>query len=332
MQKTRFSIYSILFLLVFGMGTALGHSTSDKTKAKNFNDTNTVIELSHETIEGDETGKLLEDWKESLNFKKKVIEAIRVNNQFKQYSTSDILLDSLILFSLSHSLEVLSGPLAVNYGLANDWAPWLVYGAGIIGGIISVPGLDPLCIIIFATYKSSEHLRKGIKTIRMVVASPFKYAASKLDLKNWAKQFFVERSLIGELTVQKNFHSVYFDKDRASSVYEFNYAVNPFEAISVKVSPKNGHLSLVSLKLPKSLFEYGFDQYKLKTWLKDFGWNIRYFVLQNIEAYQKQQSIPYRSYIKKSNISSDWIELQLEDEVVRKNKSYKLRSCKLSFL
>jgi hypothetical protein len=166
----------------------------------------------------------------------------------------------------------------------------------------------------------------------MVVASPFKYAASKLDLKNWAKQFFVERSLIGELTVQKNFHSVYFDKDRASSVYEFKYAVNPFEAISVKVSPKNGHLSLVSLKLPKSLFEYGFDQYKLKTWLKDFGWNIRYFVLQNIEAYQKQQSIPYRSYIKKSNISSDWIELQLEDEVVRKNKSYKLRSCKLSFL
>lgn len=75
--------------------------------------------------------------------------------------------DLSVMLLASHSTEMLSGPIGValsSAGGAPTWVNWLI---GVTGGIISIPGLDPLCIGLGWAYVKYPGFRNGVTTSRV---------------------------------------------------------------------------------------------------------------------------------------------------------------------
>lgn len=65
---------------------------------------------------------------------------------------SNHLANFAFLFPLSHVAEMLSGPLLTGLSVSQGWPAAVTGALGVTGLIISIPGLDPLCLFIFASY------------------------------------------------------------------------------------------------------------------------------------------------------------------------------------
>lgn len=338
----------LLFLILFSTQICLAN---DKEEEKHFHGVDTsksmdvkdIIEISHETIEGDEKNNFKDDFLESLNFKKKVIESIRVNNQFKEYSGRDVLIDSLLLFGLSHSIEMMSGPIGMSYGQVNGWDPALIWGVGVVGAVISIPGLDPLCWLVFYTYAKSDKFRKGVKSIRVVATKTIDYVDLKLHISKKIKKHLRTISALEQITEKLKPSKSLFNHKKNEAHYIYKYPVNPFQAIELDMVTKEGQIYLDKLSIPSSVFDYGYDKRKLREWLKPFGWNIRHFVVTSIEHYNKEKEVPGRPYIEKVNSMKDWtnleqsmkdrewLDIKLAPEVINKTQKHRFKSCKKAF-
>lgn len=346
MQIIDLSRNTLVLVLSVALSVSLpsfSHEPIRGVDASQMTDTKDILEIAHETIEGDSQSGRLNSLKESLNFKKKVIESIRVNNQFNQYSGKDIMIDSLILFSMSHSLEMASGPLLVSYGSMMGWDPSLLIGIGVTGAIISIPGLDPLCWLVFYTYAKSKNLRKVVKSVRTLVSIPIsvplKYANSKLKVTEYVKSRIPYVSHMAKLSLQRQWQKQYYNTTKNEAHYVYRYMLNPFQAMEMDVVSKNGELYLSKLSIPKSAFDYGYDKKRLNEWLKPFGWNIKNFVTSNMEYYSKYQKFLGRTYVKTINgernwskeslnkPGTEWFNLEIVESVIKKSRKLDLKYC-----
>ena len=130
----------------------------------------------------------LKDWAKSFNLKRSFIKAYRFYDQNKSNAAIKHHLANLaVILPLSHALEMLSGPIMSSVSIANNW-PLAVTGAiSTVGAVISVPGLDPLCILIFSAYplkpvqNTITYLREGSIAVFSFVAH---YSGLKYAFKN----------------------------------------------------------------------------------------------------------------------------------------------------
>lgn len=91
-------------------------------------------------------------WAQALNPQNYVSNIMRSYHRGSNRDAREIWHDILFLFLISHPIEMASGPILTMIGLQQGWDLHHVLGAGTVGLIISVPGLDPLCILLAGTF------------------------------------------------------------------------------------------------------------------------------------------------------------------------------------
>jgi hypothetical protein len=235
-----------------------------------------LIEKSRSVIEGDETGKFLQDWAEAFNAKKKIVDAVRWVSASKDVTLHGMALDSAVIFGISHSLETASGPILVTTGIANGWPDWLITSLGIAGGVISVPGLDPLCIVIFIAYGTNEHFRTAVRTVRIALVRGIKGAATVTGLKSLLqktftrpdyKEFFLNIEHLDKLTVM----------DDGRSVAEFHFPSKEEAQLKVVLEAREKGRAYLKQVWVSENFTF-VSKVASRRWLKTLGWNARDFI------------------------------------------------------
>lgn len=269
-----------------------------------------IIEKSHTLIEGDESGRFLQDWKEAVNFKKKAVEAVR----YVSASQNPVVFDSLLLFGMSHSLETSSGPIFLGLGISNGWNEWLTTALTVGGGIISVPGLDPLCIVLFAIYYKSPQFRSAVGKVRMAIVytvngvgtvtgvkALLKKTLARPDYQEWLSQIEhldeIRTLRDGRLIAQYSYPSI--EDAQLKIEVEVGETRRPY----VKRVFVNKDISVTSAQLSQK-------------WLKSLGWNTRdlinKFVLDNVIFNHHTE----KAYVKGVTEDGAWRVVELLDHAV----------------
>jgi hypothetical protein len=95
----------------------------------------------------------LKAWIQSFNLKKSFVGAYEFYRKNKDNPQMQEHLKNLVfIFPVSHAIEMTAGPLLTSYGVGQGWSPLVLGTVGVVGAIISVPGFDPLCILIYTAY------------------------------------------------------------------------------------------------------------------------------------------------------------------------------------
>lgn len=80
-----------------------------------------------------------------------------------------------LLFGASHVLETLSGPVGALTGAALGLPEAVNWAILAVGGVISIPGLDPVCLALAATYKISPGFRTKVTGFRLQLKRATKF-------------------------------------------------------------------------------------------------------------------------------------------------------------
>lgn len=160
-----------------------------------------LISNGHEIIEGQESGKFFEDWRNAFNARRIFLDGRRWFNSNRGSAMEHLAFSLIFSVGLSHSTEMMSGPIAVSVGVAQGWPEWLITTLGVAGGVISVPGLDPLCFAVVGLYLVSPKFQKVMGLMRLAVVKTaeglWKYSTAEMifkkifqrpDFREWATQ------------------------------------------------------------------------------------------------------------------------------------------------
>ncbi len=184
---------SILFLLLlFPAQGALAHDRhgfkADPLAEQLIED---LHEISHEHGQHPEVKNFVRRWVNNFNLVRNGRDLARWTQHKIQVQPAlgEHVRNLALLFGASHAVESLSGPVGAlighELGLSNA-----VNGAILaVGGVISIPGLDPICIILGAAYKLSPQFRVQTMKIRMLVQKASHVAARGLGLSKLASLF-----------------------------------------------------------------------------------------------------------------------------------------------
>jgi hypothetical protein len=132
-------------------------------------------------------------WKaigESYNFKEI---GIRVGRAYRMFRNQPELWDHsknlLLIFPLSHAIEVLAAPAFVTVA-AGELPGEIVASGGAILSIIAIPGLDPLCILLMASYPLPA-VHQSVNALRKTIEWSLTHLATMSGL-SWAYQSWTE--------------------------------------------------------------------------------------------------------------------------------------------
>lgn len=231
-----------------------------------------LIERSHEIIEGIETDNFFQNWKEGFRFGKKIKDGYRWVSLHQGSQVKDLALDSIMLFGLSHGVEMSSGPILVGMGLSHGWPEWLVSALGLAGATISVPGLDPLCIIIFATYSKSPSFRKQVRKLRFAVIKGVRTLSDVFGISQLLQRHFYRVPGYISLLHKQNLKSVTLFNHR-EGLYTFEFTRSGKRLAEVQFRLKEGesflHKAYFNLKKITPIEDKGLDKF-----IRQFGWNV----------------------------------------------------------
>jgi hypothetical protein len=225
-----------------------------------------------------------------------------------------VVLDSVLLFGISHSLETSSGPLLVTAGLAYHWPEWLTTLLGLGGAVISVPGLDPLCIAIFGIYSQSPHFRYGVGKIRAALVWGTKTVSDKVGLTAALRNIFVRPDYKEWLSEIENLDELRELKDgRLVAQYSYPSISEPRIKFEVEVGKGRPYLKRIFVD-PR--FSYR-DSRLVVPWLKKFGWNTRDFISQFVLKNVLINGGGEKAYVEKIERKGRWQVITLLDSAIR---------------
>jgi hypothetical protein len=138
----------------------------------------------HHDVDHDVAKKMtwIQTYARKLNLLAWVERMHRVSSYHENQKYRDVSWDILFLMALSHPIEMASAPLLITAGVANEWPAWLTTGLGAGGLIISLPGLDPLCIVLVGSYFSSKKWRGVVRFTRVASARGLRAVASSIGI------------------------------------------------------------------------------------------------------------------------------------------------------
>ena len=129
-----------------------------------------------------------QQWKkflENLNFVEVGTRALRAYNmESDQQDLKDHAKNLVFIYPFSHGLEVMAAPLFVTLGTLGDWPASVVAGGGALLSVIALPGLDPLCMLIIATYPL-QPVHKTINFLRSHFERGLRGSIQFLGIQGW---------------------------------------------------------------------------------------------------------------------------------------------------
>ncbi len=161
------------------------------------------IEESNDLETNSKVRKLLAQWLDNFNLARISMDTHRWT-QMKYYQDngkSEYIRNFPVLASfyfMSHTVEMMSGPVGVfianDLGLGNSAKLFI----GSVGAIISIPGLDPLCILLFAISptRPMQRLMSGIRVVAVKVSGT---VSNKLHLQEAAQKIFESKDRLAEI-------------------------------------------------------------------------------------------------------------------------------------
>jgi hypothetical protein len=252
------------------------------------------------------------EWKEGLNFLGHAQDAYRAYLIASQTpAVREHALNLAFMFPLSHATEMLSGPIMASLSSAAGLPDSVTYGLGAIGAIISIPGLDPLCLLIFTTYPLPI-VHKSVSLIRTKTASGMVYLGRTLGLSE-----FLAEAL-------KNFESLpalLQQASRPESALEL-LGLGDYEYRFI-LKDEGGKENLAEVVLvrsaPRSSNERGFyyvsqirvsaagraNRKQLKNALRSFGWNLKQATFKILEEVDREESLTKHFYISGVEVRDD---------------------------
>lgn len=229
-----------------------------------------LIDQSHDVIEGDESGGFFARWKSAFNFKARFVDGYRLSSSLGDNRFRDLAIDSLFLFGLSHSTEMLSGPILLGVGAAHHWPNWvmgLISGGGVL---TSIPGLDPLCIVVFTFYKKNPGFRGAVGWLRLATVKSVNAVGRTSGWNDYVARTFARPELRGYLENIEGLSSAVIDEDGS---VDFHYE---FGMLSLIVHFENGSAYLEEVRVSGEREQLKARDYK--TFTRQFGWNAHDFI------------------------------------------------------
>lgn len=205
-------MYKVLLLLIlfqlFPKDPLLAHVNNEPTELiladenKITSPVLSVLNIFHLALDGDsihihslkDLSKVYRNpmhWKkliENFNFVEVTTRAVRAynlgsaNKEFVDHAKNLVM-----IFPLSHGLEVLAAPAFVAVTSFLDWPGYLIAGGGTALSIIALPGLDPLCLLILATYPLKP-VYKTINSIRKTIERSFDLGLGITGIRRYLKK------------------------------------------------------------------------------------------------------------------------------------------------
>lgn len=143
---------------------------------------NKIIDETIDALEESETESkgLIRDYLSALNLKKVVRRAKNVIREaYHDPAKRETVYDLATTWVFSHGTEVASGWIWVGATTAMDAPAWVISTGGAIGAVIALPTFifDPLCIILFGSYRRYPGFRVKVRTARLAL---FRYGGEGL--------------------------------------------------------------------------------------------------------------------------------------------------------
>lgn len=253
--------FLLSFIVTFSFA-AWAHEPARHCDHQCQSDIHKITEEFHELLEGGEhhhyslqeslkklaTRRGFVEWVRSFNLKKTALNAYRVY-QVKSANPKirDHVANLAFVFPLSHAIEMSSGPLLSALSAGAGWPDAVTGAFGVMGAIISVPGLDPVCLLIYATYPASRSLQNSLTFIRVKTVSMLHFAGTVTGVKkiwqpirDWAQKRWSERALEA-LQITEEGVTVYVDPDFTQPVLHLSWQQtdqNYFYFSQVRFDPK----------------------------------------------------------------------------------------------
>ena len=274
----------------------------------NHNDIQAITQLTrmfHRSIESDhnhihsirhlfEAFRNKEQWLALLNFYKMSKRAVRAFNlESDKEHLKNHAKNLAILFPISHFVEVSTAPLFVAIGTIHEWPSIVIGFGGSLLSLMAVPGLDPLCILIMATYPLKP-VHKSISFIRNIASKTLRGVITTIKLDTLVSTIYnredpfdlIQKKLhleLGELlTVEWNT----FEKGHQLSLFNQNDK-DPFLSLKRIWDERENKFYIQSIWLSSSA---DVDIIR-KSVLKLFSWNVRAAIREVLELQNQPEKI-----------------------------------------
>lgn len=260
-----------------------------------------LMDEAHHSIELEERGSFLNQYVDKFRFKKISLNAFRWYAQHRhQPEVANAAANIALMLLASHSLETVGGLSLAAYAAAHDWG-WLGKTAMMtIGVTVTVPGLDPLCLLLVGAYgKWPAKMNQLLSKPRIFIVQSFTKAQNlagvqegwfSANVADWRKARFLSRLERWPGTVQTETvdgHRVFHIENRLGErTLSLEFHGHDDEALALESVTVSSH---------------GFDpgDWVLSGALKIFGANI-YDAVLDIAATADAHALEHLGYVRSS--------------------------------
>jgi hypothetical protein len=151
-------------------------------------------------------------WAKAFNLKRGVSQVCRLYHIRAQDSRVVVHVSNLAFaLPFSQAIEMLSGPVLSTLSTAVGLPPYITGAISVTGAIISLPGIDPICILIFASYPYRP-VQNSLTWIREKTFSALTYTGEVSGItriaQNLRQQWHVS-------LLQRSYNTISFTNDTA---------------------------------------------------------------------------------------------------------------------
>lgn len=163
-----------------------------------------LMDEAHHSIELEENGGFLKQYADKFRFKKISLNAFRWYAQHRhQPEVANAAANIALMLLASHTIETVGGLSLATYAAAHDWG-WIGKSVMMtIGVTVTVPGLDPLCLLLVGAYgKWPAKMNQLLSKPRIFIVKSFTKAQSlagvqegwlAANVAEWRKARFLSR-------------------------------------------------------------------------------------------------------------------------------------------
>ncbi|MES2769646.1 MAG: hypothetical protein V4596_10930 [Bdellovibrionota bacterium] len=224
-------------------------------------------------------------------------------------------------YFLSHTIEVLSGPMGVYLASELGMGSAAKMMIGTVGAIITIPGLDPLCILLFAIspLKPVQRMMTGIRIVAVKISGGI---SNRFHLKQAMAKIFENKDRLSEIINNSSDTNMNLIYDAKRDVMLRQMIVKSPEGkayLALTFDQKNGKTWLESLEvLNQTILNQ--NKKSLDLILNQFNWSVRYALSKAIKSPRKT------FYTHSVSTTSNSTNIQFKDYAVLLKPKIRLRS------
>jgi hypothetical protein len=266
-----------------------------------------LLDEAHHSIETESTGGgFLKRWRDKFQFKQSILNAYRWYSMHKGVPYVDNAAANIAAMLLtSHSIETVGGLAMAGAGVGagldgiTDWALTAV------GITITVPGLDPLCLVLVGAYNKWPAKMDRLLTVpRLFMVNTSKETLSLAGIPDGYFQGLLAEKLKNKFlsALAAKDASIKLTSSTLNSLEFTVFGARGGQTVTLKVKTQtNGSQSVESVHFSEGAS--AIPKEYLKQLFAPFGFNIRNFVMEVDQALSegKLQDMEHLPYVERVN-------------------------------